>query len=72
MGQFIRLFFSETDICALTYFVFVAYASSEALDEPVHLRSNKKAFAARTEKRSDVDEGLGTTLFLLRRWFCCC
>ena len=31
-------------------FVFIAYASSEGLDEPAHLRSVTTAFAARTVK----------------------
>ena len=55
-------------------FVFITYASREDLDEPTHLRSITTAFAARIEKRSDVDvdEGSGTTFSLLRRWFCCC
>ena len=35
-------------------FVFIAYASSEGLDEPAHLRSVTTAFAARTEKREDM------------------
>ena len=32
-------------------FVFIAYASSESLDESANLRSVSTAFAARTEKR---------------------
>ena len=32
-------------------FVFIAYASSDGLDEPAHLRSDTTAFAARTEKK---------------------
>ena len=35
-------------------FVFIAYASSEGLDEPAHLRSVTTALAARTEKREDM------------------
>ena len=35
-------------------FVFIAYASSEGLDEPAHLRSVTTAFAARTEKREGM------------------
>ena len=53
-------------------FVLIAYASSEGLDGPAHLRSVTTAFAARTEKRRDVDEGSGPTLSLLWGWFCCC
>ena len=45
-------------------FVFIAFASSEGLDESAHLRSVTTAFAARTEKkRRDVDEGSGQTLW---------
>ena len=35
-------------------FVFNAFASSEGLDEPAHLRSVTTAFAARTEKREGM------------------
>ena len=35
-------------------FVFIAYTSSEGLDEPAHLRSVTTAFAARTEKREGM------------------
>ena len=35
-------------------FVFIAYASSEGLDEPAHLRSVTTAFNARTEKREGL------------------
>ena len=35
-------------------FVFIAYASSEGLDEPAHLRSVSTAFTAPTEKREGM------------------
>ena len=35
-------------------FVFIAYASSEGLDEPAHLRSVSTAFAAPCEKREGM------------------
>ena len=44
-------------------FVFIAYTSSESFDESANLRSVSTAFAARTEKEKDVDEGPGQTLW---------
>ena len=43
----------QAQICGPVHdtFVFIAYASSEGLDEPEHLRSVTTAFAACTEKR---------------------
>ena len=46
-------------------FVFIAYASSEGLDEPEHLRRSPQPLLLALKKRKDVDEGSGPTLPLL-------
>ena len=46
-------------------FVFIAYASSEGLDEPAHLRRVTTAFAARTVKIEGIWDNISCYRFYL-------
>ena len=59
-------------VYTVMWFVLFAYSSIVWSGVPAPSHSIITAFAAWTEKGSNVDEGSGPTLVLLRQWFCCC